>query len=147
MALFMRVRRKELPRSRTMLAIRRRLGAWALMSAVVLGSTSCGNSDPKGCSLPPSISSMSPHVTNAGGPQFTLTASGDSFYVTSVLQWNGVDRQTTVVSANQVTAVIPASDIAHAGTAYVRVETPLAPDGNNVNCSGDSESLRFTINP
>lgn len=90
---------------------------------------------------------MSPHVTNAGGPQFTLTASGDSFYVTSVLQWNGVDRQTTVVSANQVTAVIPASDIAHAGTAYVRVETPLAPDGNNVNCSGDSESLRFTINP
>jgi hypothetical protein len=84
---------------------------------------------------------------SAGGQDFTITVKGDFFYVNSVVQWNEGNRQTTVISSSELTAVINAADIATAGTAYVRVETPLTSSASNLSCSGDSESIRFTINP
>lgn len=87
----------------------------------------------------PSITSLSPSSTNAGGAQFTLTVNGSSFASTAVVRWNGLDRTTTFVSPTQVRATILASDIAAAGTASVRVFNP-APGG------GLSNALTFTIN-
>ena len=52
------------------------------------------------------------------------------------MQWNGADLTTTYVSANQVTATVPAADIALAGTAEVTVIIP----GGNV-----SNPFTFTI--
>jgi type IV pilus biogenesis protein CpaD/CtpE len=125
-------------------------GGWlcllVLLAVAVAGLTSCASKNPKNCDLPPSISSLSPVGITAGGPQFTLTVNGDFFFVASVVQWNEGDRQTTIVNANQATAVILASDIANPGTAEVRVTTPYA-GSNNIECIGESESLRFTINP
>jgi hypothetical protein len=69
-----------------------------------------------------------------------LTVEGTDFVAGAVVQWNGVDRVTTVVSATQVTAEILAADIADAGTASVTVVNP-APGG------GASNALIFTINP
>ena len=117
----------------------------AVTAAAVLGLSACGTESPKQCFLPPSISSISPVATSAGGQDFTITVKGDFFYVTSSVQWNEGNRQTTVVSSSELTATITADDIANAGTAYVRVETPVG--DHTYGCSGDSESIRFTINP
>lgn len=133
--------------SRSILAGRYRQCSLALIAALVLGLSACGNSSPKACILPPSISSLSPNVTQAGGPEFTLKVTGDTFYYASFLRWNGASLPTTIVSQTQLSAVIPASDIAEAGTAKIKVTTPFVPQHPNVDCEGDSNTLDFTINP
>src|SRR3989442_2804913 len=89
--------------------------------------------------LVPTVTSLSPTSTNAGGVAFTLTVNGTNFVSGSVVQWNSSARTTTFVSATQLRATIMAADIATAGTASVRVFTP-APGG------GNSNALTFTIN-
>ena len=61
-----------------------------------------------------------------GGPGFTLTLNGAGFVSGSVVKWNGHARTTQFVSKARLTAAIPASDIAKAGTASVTVTTPGA---------------------
>ena len=87
----------------------------------------------------PSISSLSPTNANAGAAAFTLTINGSNFISTSTVTWNGNSYATAYVSATQVTAAIPAADIATAGTASVTVVNP-APGG------GTSSAANFTIN-
>jgi uncharacterized protein (TIGR03437 family) len=86
----------------------------------------------------PTITSLSPAFAVAGGAQFTLTVNGTNFAATSVVRWNDSDRVTTFVSATQVRATIPATDIAAQGVANVKVFTP-APGG------GVSNALPFTV--
>jgi hypothetical protein len=70
-----------------------------------------------------------------GGAGFTLTVNGTGFVSGSVVNWNGATRTTTFLNSSQVTATIPASDVATAGTASVTVSNP-APGGgsSNVTC-------------
>ncbi|MFQ3632499.1 IPT/TIG domain-containing protein, partial [Roseiflexus sp.] len=68
-----------------------------------------------------------------------LTITGTNFVNGAVVRWNGNDRSTTFVSSSVLTATIPASDIAIAGTANVTVFNP-APGG------GVSNAATFTIN-
>jgi hypothetical protein len=70
---------------------------------------------------------------------FTLTVNGTGFVNGSAVRWNAGDRVTTFVSSTQLTAAIPATDIAVAGTAQVTVFNPV-PGG------GTSNSRDFTIN-
>ena len=86
----------------------------------------------------PSLSSLNPASATAGGPAFTLTVTGTNFVSDSVVRWNGANRPTTFGSASQLTAAIPASDIAGAGTATVTVFNP-GPGG------GTSNAVTFTI--
>ena len=86
----------------------------------------------------PAITTISPTSAAAGGAAFTLTVNGSNFVTGSVVRWNGSDRPTAFISASQVSAQIPASDIAVAGTAAITVFNP-APGG------GASNSLTFTI--
>ena len=88
----------------------------------------------------PSLTSLAPTSTPAGGPAFTLTVNGSNFVGTSEVRWNGAARTTTFVNAGQVTAAIPASDIATQGSAQVTVVTP-GPGG------GISNGLTFVITP
>ncbi len=76
----------------------------------------------------PTLTSISPASMTSGGPAFTLTATGTGFVGSSVVQVNGNARPTTFVSATQLSAAIPASDIATAGALSVTVFTP-APGG------------------
>jgi hypothetical protein len=70
---------------------------------------------------PPSLSTLSPSSAVAGGAAFTLTVTGSNLVNGSAVQWNGAARTTAFVSATQLTAQIPANDIAAAGTASVTV--------------------------
>ncbi|MDD1658410.1 MAG: lectin like domain-containing protein, partial [Methanomicrobiales archaeon] len=87
----------------------------------------------------PSLTSISPSSATAGGSAFTLTVTGSNFVTSSKVRWKGVDRTTTYVSPTQLTASIPAADIATAGSASVTVFNPT-PGG------GTSNALTFTIN-
>jgi len=88
---------------------------------------------------PPVLTSLSPSSATAGGPAFTLTLTGSSFIKTSAVYWNQTKLTTTYVSATQLTALVPATDIATAGTVPVTVVNP-APGG------GTSSPQIFTIN-
>ncbi len=67
-----------------------------------------------------------------GGSGFTLTVNGTEFVSSSVVNWNGAALATTFVTGSQLTAVVPASDIATASTATVTVTNP-APGGGMSN--------------
>ncbi|MGH9778181.1 MAG: IPT/TIG domain-containing protein, partial [Candidatus Acidiferrales bacterium] len=86
----------------------------------------------------PSLSSLSPSSAVAGSAGFTLTVNGSSFINGSVVRWNGSDRTTTFINANQLQATIPASDLVNAGAAQVTVFNPM-PGG------GTSNSLPFNV--
>ena len=77
----------------------------------------------------PTLTSISPSSATAGDAAFTLTVNGSSFVNGATVRWNGADRTTTFVSATQLTAAIPASDIAAAGTAQVTVFDPTPGGG------------------
>jgi hypothetical protein len=86
---------------------------------------------------PPTITSLSPTTAVAGGAAFTLTINGTNFTSTSTSSWGATALATTYVSATQLTATVPASLIASAGTASVTVS----------NVDGSSAGAAFTVNP
>jgi len=86
----------------------------------------------------PTLTTLTPNTATAGGPAFTLTADGANFVSGATVLWNGAARTTTFVSATRVTASIPGSDIAAAGSAPVTVRNP---DGQT------SGAQTFTISP
>ncbi|HVE58178.1 MAG TPA: FG-GAP-like repeat-containing protein [Pyrinomonadaceae bacterium] len=88
----------------------------------------------------PAIGSISPTAAAAGGAAFTLTVNGTNFVNGSIVRWNGQDRTTAYVSATQLTAQIPATDIQTAGTNQVSVFNP-APGGGT-----SPTSIPFTVN-
>lgn len=88
----------------------------------------------------PRISNINPSGALVGGPAFPLIVTGTNFLPDSVVRWNGQSRPTTFANSTQLTAQIPASDLASVGTATVTVFTP--PAGG-----GESNSLTFTIAP
>jgi hypothetical protein len=69
-------------------------------------------------------SSLSPVSASVGGPTFTLTLHGAGFVNGAVVHWNGSARTTTFISPNQLTANIPASDIAVPTTSTITVANP-----------------------
>jgi hypothetical protein len=87
----------------------------------------------------PSLTSLSPSTATAGGAAFTLTVNGSNFVSGSVVQVNGSNRTTTFVSNTQLTAAIPASDIASPGSLSVTVTN--GPPGG-----GTSAALTLTVN-
>ncbi len=92
------------------------------------------------------ITSLSPANATAGSPQFTLTVVGGVFVAKTVVQWNGgtIATQVQTDSAGNVTgitATVPASLVAKAGTAFVNTLSPFSGAGMN----GLSNS--FIINP
>jgi DNA-binding beta-propeller fold protein YncE len=126
--------------------------ASAGMSAVTVtnpapggGTSNAINFTVTGTSSVPTLSSMYPSCVPAG-EQFVdsinnqLTLSRLNFEASSVVRWNGTDLPTTLDPNSMdeiLTAQVPASDIATAGTVAVTVFNP-APGG------GTSNSLTFT---
>jgi 6-phosphogluconolactonase len=83
------------------------------------------------------ITAIAPSSATAGGAAFTLTVTGAGFVSSDTVQWNGSPLATTFVSATQLSAAVPASLIAVAGSASVTVAA-----GATV-----SKAISFTINP
>ena len=80
----------------------------------------------------PILTSLSPAIAAIGSGAFTLAVTGTNFVVGSVVNWNGSARPTTFVSPTQLTAAIPASDVATAGTAQVTIFNPTPGGGTSV---------------
>ena len=79
----------------------------------------------------PTITSLSPDTRPAGGPPFTLTINGSNYVdQSSVVRWNGIARPTTFVNDSQLTADIPATDLAAIGTASITVSN--SPPGGGI---------------
>jgi hypothetical protein len=78
----------------------------------------------------PTLAAISPASANAGGPEFTLNVNGTGFMSTSVVEWNGTALSTSYVSAQQLTASVPSSDIASVGSAQIAIFNP-APGGGS----------------
>jgi hypothetical protein len=88
----------------------------------------------------PVLTALGTSSVAGGSPNFTLNVMGSSFVQGSVVDWNGTARTTTYVNATQLTADIPASDVAQAGSAQIIVVNP-APGG------GTSAALVLAIGP
>ncbi len=88
----------------------------------------------------PSITSLDPDHVTAGDAGFTMTVNGTGFVDgASVVRWNGSALATTFVAGNQLSAQVPAANVAAAGTASITVFNPT-PGG------GTSNSATFTVN-
>lgn len=79
-----------------------------------------------------------PEATPPGGPGFTLTVNGSGFVSNATVNWNGTVLPTTFVNQGQLTATVPAANIASNQTVSVTVTNP-APGG------GTSNSVPFTV--
>lgn len=93
--------------------------------------------------LTPVITSLTPNSANAGDPGFVLTVNGRGFANTTVVRWNGTNRPTVFISGTQLTAQIPAADIASVIPVSVTVSSPPNSLGAG---GGTSNALPFTIN-
>lgn len=93
-----------------------------------LGAAAFGQSNP----LPLISQPLVPDAVVPGSPSFTLTVNGAGFVSGSVANWNGAALATMFVRDSQLTATVPASNIATAGTASVTVLTP-PPGGGTSN--------------
>jgi hypothetical protein len=89
--------------------------------------------------LTPSITQLSPLSVLAGASEFSLQVIGRSFLPGAVVRWNGSDRPATYINASELTAIIPAEDLAAPGTAQVTVVNP-PPNG-----TGESAPAPFNI--
>lgn len=88
----------------------------------------------------PVLKSTSPTQIAAGSTAFTLTINGTGFVHNSTVDWNGNALVTAYVSATQLTATVPASDLVSEGTPQITVASPN-PGG------GTSSALTFTVTP
>ena len=119
----------------------RTLVIFGIVSLVLLAGCGGGTSQSVNNQLPPpapTITTISPNTTVAGGAAFTLTITGTNFVAASMVNFGGAAPTTTFVSSTQLTAAIPASSIASSGMLAVTVTNP-APGG------GTSNPANFTI--
>jgi len=87
----------------------------------------------------PLTSGITPAFASAGGAAFTLTVTGSGFTTGATVYWGTSALATTFGSATQLTAQVPAADIATGGiAATISVITP-SPGG------GTSNSFQFEV--
>jgi hypothetical protein len=86
----------------------------------------------------PTLTSLSPSRAVAGSTTSALTLTGTGFVSASTAQWAGTVLTITYVSATQLKATVPASDLSTAGKFSVTVSNP-APGG------GTSGAVTFTV--
>ena len=94
---------------------------------------------------------VSPATATVGAQGFTITANGSGFTTGALILWNGKALTTTLVSANQLTAPVPTSDLTTAGTVQVAVQIPGSAQSatsnvNNTTTTEVSNVVLFTIN-
>jgi hypothetical protein len=105
----------------------------------------------------PATSAIAPATRMPGDSSFVLTVTGSGFLPCSVVRFDDADRPTTWSSTTELTAAIPASDVALAGPHVVTVFTP-APGGGSSAAEtlmvaggptgvGDVARLAFAIGP
>lgn len=128
---------------------------WLTVALVMCGLVSACSDYNTNLSIQTSSSILtfiSPSAVPAGAQGFTITANGSGFTTGALILWNGKALTTTLVSANQLTAPVPASDVAAAGTVQVAVQIPGSASSatsnvNNTTTTEISNIVLFTIGP
>jgi YVTN family beta-propeller protein len=119
----------------------RKLAVAGIVSLLLLAGCGGGTS-PSSINQPtssgPTITTLSPNSTVAGGAAFTLTINGTNFVAASMVNFGGSTPATTFVNSTQLTAAIPAASIASTGTLAVTVTDPASGGGT-------SKAINFTI--
>jgi hypothetical protein len=72
----------------------------------------------------PIILSLSPSSFTVGNPVPSLIVTGANFATNAVVLWNGAVLKTNPVSSNELTAIIPGTDLTSADTGLVTVVNP-----------------------
>ncbi len=80
----------------------------------------------------PQVTSISPAVVEAGGPNFTLIIEGQGFVPASFAKVGGSNRATVLLSPTRLQVTVLAADIAVPGPVNVKVKTP-SPGGGTSN--------------
>jgi sugar lactone lactonase YvrE len=95
----------------------------------------------------PVLSSISPPLSAAGGATFTITATGTGFTNGAVLNWGSSTLTTQFVSAAQLTAQVPAADIANVGIVSIAVQNPgsTGTTSNSLQFDVDSASVAAPV--
>ena len=129
-----------------------KLAKTTLLAALLAVGLGCGYSakstTPPVAGTMPNIAQLAPANTTSGGAAFVLTVNGTNFNGNATVNWNGTAQTTGHVSANQLTATIPATDVTTAGTAAVTVTNPGTSGGiyGGGSSAETSNSMSFTIN-
>ena len=95
----------------------------------------------------PVILGLKPGSALAGSPAFSLTVDGSGFLPGASVTWNGSALVTTSVSASELTAAVPASDIAAVGSSTVQVVNPGGGTSAGRTFSTYLPPVLFALNP
>lgn len=74
---------------------------------------------------------LSPSIATPGGSGFTLTVHGAGFVSGATVNWNGHPLATTFVNVDELTATVPANDIAVATSVEITVTNPTPGGGTS----------------
>ena len=101
---------------------------------------------------PLTLASLVPAFVAAGGPAYVQTLVGTGFDATSIAQWNGSPRATTLVSSTQLRVQVSAADIASVGSATLAVVNTGAYAGTSATQTltiglPSTDATAFQINP
>ncbi len=86
------------------------------------------------------LSTLSPGFAAQGGAAFTLTINGSGFVTGSTIDWGATPLTTTYISSTELTAQVPASDLATAGITTISVATSTGTASNMLQFAVDSGS-------
>jgi hypothetical protein len=125
-----------------------------ILATLLAAGMACGYSKkattPPAAGTMPNIAALVPNATTTGNTLGAngLMVTGTNFNGNAAINWNGTALTTTFVSGTQLTATIPAADVASAGTAAVTVTNPGTPGGvyGGGTAAETSNSMTFTIN-
>jgi hypothetical protein len=115
------------------------LGVAALLTGCGGSSGNTGGNGGNGSPQAPTVTSISPTTVTAGSGNLTLTVNGSGFLSTTTVQVGGAAEQTAYVSGTQVTATIPASQLASGAQLPV-----IALNGSSSSGSGTPVNLQVT---
>ena len=101
-----------------------RAGALAAATVMLAGSGAVAKAQ-----VPLVNQPLVPMVATPGSAGVTLKVSGTGFISGSKVKWNGTALTTTLVSSSQLTAQVPAANLATAGVAAVTVAQPVSRGG------------------
>ena len=133
--------------------------SWLIAALVVVGLAGGCSQFNTNLTIQTSTSTLtflSPQTANAGDTDFTITATGGGFVSGAIILWNVGPNQTklptTFVSSTQLTATVPASNVAAAGNIQVAVQivgsAVSGASGTTATTTTEvSDVVNFMINP
>ena len=126
-----------------------------LLAVLTAFTMACGNSSQTtamAAGMMPAIAAIAPSAMNSGGPAFMMTVNGSNFSTNATIHWNGMAQTTIFVSANQLTAMISAADIASPATVPITVTNPavsgmgMGMSNTGATMAATSSAMNFTVN-